>query len=82
MFIVVLPGNAIGDKGATALAGLLGQLKNLSRCDLLSESVLRWYALVIGSGRQVSPTLSVVGVGVRVCTLVVVSSIPPPPPPP
>ena len=62
VFFVVLPGNAIGDEGATALAGALGQLKDLSYCDLESASVLWWY--VIGSGMQVSPTLSVVGVWV------------------
>ena len=71
---VVVPGNAVGDEGATALAGALGQLKELTRLYLPSACVLRWYALAIGSGMQVPLTLFVVGVGVRVCTLVVVCS--------
>ena len=73
-FFVVSPDNAVGDEGATALVGALGQLKELTTFDLSGACVLRWYALVIGSGMQVPLTLFVVGVGVRVCTLVVVCS--------
>ena len=57
---VVLPDNAIGDEGATALAGALGQLKQLTEFYIDSTCVLRWYALVIGSGMPVPVVLIVV----------------------
>ena len=71
---VVLPVNAVGDEGATALAGALGQLKELTDFNLDGACVLRWYALAIGSGMQVPLALFVFCAGVRVCTLVVVCS--------
>ena len=61
---MVLPDNAIGDEGATALAGALGQLKQLTTFSIYSTCVLRWYALVIGSGMQEPLVLIVVGMGV------------------
>ena len=61
---MVLPDNAIGDEGATALAGALGQLKQLTEFGIGGTYVLRWYALVIGSGMPVPLVLIVVSVGV------------------
>ena len=62
--LVLVPGNAIGDEGATALAGALGQLKQLTYFWIGGTCVFRWCALVMSSGMQVSLVLIVFGLGV------------------
>ena len=52
-FVVIFPGNSIGDEGATALAGALVEMKSLREFELNSACVLQWYAFVVGSNHVI-----------------------------